>query len=175
MAIKTNKIILQEKGGGTPLILTASRAGVLEVEDTRGENVPLPTDETIRLPGGSSSAVAYGFDGDPNTGLWSPDSDDVALSAAGLAVVRSSSNGTIQIFGGGASSVQVGSGDDDVFIGSPFGIGSTGIYGAELGFFDTTPITRPVIAAVGSDPATTLALANSIRTILINLGLVATS
>ena len=42
-----------------------------------------------------------------------------------------------------------------------------------IGFFATTPIAKPTIAAAGTDAATTQTLANSIRTILINYGLAA--
>lgn len=41
----------------------------------------------------------------------------------------------------------------------------------KVGFFGATPIVEPTVAAAATDPATTQALANSIRTILINLGL----
>jgi hypothetical protein len=41
-----------------------------------------------------------------------------------------------------------------------------------VGFFGTTPVVQPTVAAAGSDAATTQALANSIRTILIAYGLV---
>lgn len=42
----------------------------------------------------------------------------------------------------------------------------------KVGFFDTTPIVEQTIAAAATDPATTQALANSIRTILLAYGLV---
>lgn len=45
----------------------------------------------------------------------------------------------------------------------------------KVGFCGATPIVPATIAAAGSDAATTQALANSIRTILINLGLASAS
>jgi hypothetical protein len=42
----------------------------------------------------------------------------------------------------------------------------------KVGFFDTAPIVEQTIAAAGTDAATTQALANSIRTILLAYGLV---
>lgn len=42
----------------------------------------------------------------------------------------------------------------------------------KLAFFGATPIVEQTVAAVASDAATTLALANSIRTILLAYGLV---
>lgn len=41
-----------------------------------------------------------------------------------------------------------------------------------VGFFGATPVGVQTVTAAGSDAATTQALANSIRTALINLGLV---
>jgi hypothetical protein len=41
----------------------------------------------------------------------------------------------------------------------------------KLGFFNATPVVQQTLAAAASDPATTQALANSLRTALINLGL----
>ena len=41
-----------------------------------------------------------------------------------------------------------------------------------LGFYGDTGTTQQTVAAVASDAATTLALANSLRTILLDLGLV---
>lgn len=43
----------------------------------------------------------------------------------------------------------------------------------KLGFYGKTPIVRPTVPAAATDPATTMALANSLRTALVNLGLVA--
>lgn len=40
-----------------------------------------------------------------------------------------------------------------------------------VGFYDTTPIAQQTVAAEATDLTTSVALANSIRTILINLGL----
>jgi hypothetical protein len=40
-----------------------------------------------------------------------------------------------------------------------------------VGFYDATPVAQQTIAAAATDASTTQALANSIRTILINLGL----
>lgn len=55
------------------------------------------------------------------------------------------------------------------FVGQEVMVGSaTG----QVGFFGTAPISEQVIAAAGSDAATTQALANSIRTILLAYGLV---
>jgi len=49
-------------------------------------------------------------------------------------------------------------------------IGSTGGY---LGFFGKAPIARPTATpAAATDPATTMALANALRTKLIALGLI---
>ena len=42
----------------------------------------------------------------------------------------------------------------------------------KLAFFGATPIVEQTVAAAASDAATTLALANSIRTILLAYGLV---
>jgi hypothetical protein len=42
----------------------------------------------------------------------------------------------------------------------------------KVGFFGTTPIVEQTIAAAATDAATTQALANSIRTILLAYGLV---
>lgn len=40
-----------------------------------------------------------------------------------------------------------------------------------VGFYDTTPVAQQTIAAAATDITTVVALSNSIRTILINLGL----
>jgi hypothetical protein len=42
----------------------------------------------------------------------------------------------------------------------------------KLGFHEKAPVAQQTVAAAGSDAATTQALANSLRTALINLGLV---
>jgi hypothetical protein len=44
--------------------------------------------------------------------------------------------------------------------------------GTTVGFYNKTPIARPTVDAAATDPATTMALVNSLRTALINLGLV---
>lgn len=56
---------------------------------------------------------------------------------------------------------------------SPDGI-TVGIAAAtRLSFYGAAPIVRPTVAAAATDAATTQTLANSLRTALINLGLVA--
>ena len=42
-----------------------------------------------------------------------------------------------------------------------------------VSFYGAAPIVRPAVAAAATDAATTQTLANSLRTALINLGLVA--
>lgn len=42
----------------------------------------------------------------------------------------------------------------------------------KIGFYETTPVAQQTVAAAATDPATTQALANSLRTALINLGIV---
>lgn len=42
-----------------------------------------------------------------------------------------------------------------------------------ISFYGATPIVRPSVSAAATDAATTQTLANSLRTALINLGLVA--
>lgn len=42
----------------------------------------------------------------------------------------------------------------------------------KLGFYGATPILRATVPAAATDPATTMALANALRTALVNLGLV---
>lgn len=42
-----------------------------------------------------------------------------------------------------------------------------------ISFYGATPIVRPTVSAAATDAATTQTLANSLRTALINLGLVA--
>ena len=48
---------------------------------------------------------------------------------------------------------------------------SFGQSGEKIGFYGTTPIVQASATAAGTDAATTQALANGIRTALINLGL----
>lgn len=43
----------------------------------------------------------------------------------------------------------------------------------KVGFFGATPVVRQASAAAGTDAATTQALANALRTALLNLGLIA--
>ncbi len=55
------------------------------------------------------------------------------------------------------------------FVGADIQVGSST---GTVGFYGATPVAQQTVAAVASDPATTQALANSLRTILLNLGLV---
>jgi hypothetical protein len=56
---------------------------------------------------------------------------------------------------------------------SPDGI-TVGLTSTTLvSFYGATPIARPTVAAAATDAGTTQTLANSLRTALINLGLVA--
>lgn len=50
---------------------------------------------------------------------------------------------------------------------------SGGSFGGPLGFYGASPASQPTVAAAATDAATTLALANSIRAALLNLGLAA--
>ncbi len=45
----------------------------------------------------------------------------------------------------------------------------------KIGFYGTTPVVQAATQAAGTDLATTQALANAIRTALINLGVIAAS
>lgn len=58
------------------------------------------------------------------------------------------------------------------FVGDAVIVGGAVATGGEVGFFGTEPVTQAVVAAAASDAATTQALANSLRTILIAYGLV---
>jgi hypothetical protein len=54
-------------------------------------------------------------------------------------------------------------------VGSDANVGkSTG----KVGFYEKAPVVQQTVAAAGTDAGTTQALANSLRTALINLGLV---
>jgi hypothetical protein len=53
--------------------------------------------------------------------------------------------------------------------GQTFGVAAT----TPISFYGATPIARPSVAVAATDAATTQTLANSLRTALINLGLVA--
>lgn len=55
------------------------------------------------------------------------------------------------------------------FVGSDVQVGGAG---DRVAFYGGNPVAQAQIAAAASDPASTQALANSIRTILINAGLV---
>jgi hypothetical protein len=44
--------------------------------------------------------------------------------------------------------------------------------GTTAGFYNVTPVTRATVPAAATDPATTMALVNALRTALVNLGLV---
>ena len=72
--------------------------------------------------------------------------------------------------------VKVGSPTGSVEIAGPLTVTSASLQlgGANglLGFFGTAPIAEQTIAAAATDAATTQALANSIRTILLAYGLV---
>lgn len=43
----------------------------------------------------------------------------------------------------------------------------------KVGFFGATPVVQQASAAAGTDAATTLTLANTLRTAMLNLGLIA--
>lgn len=44
---------------------------------------------------------------------------------------------------------------------------------SKIGFYGVTPVTQQASAAAGTDAATTQALANALRTALLNLGFIA--
>jgi hypothetical protein len=74
-------------GGSDELSIIAGGVEAIRVEETVG-NVFITYFGPILVPNGAAGAAAYAFDGDDDTGFFSPGADSVALTAGGVEAVR---------------------------------------------------------------------------------------
>jgi len=81
-------------------------AGQIVQTDSAGTGVEWSS--TTNLPIASAAAPAYSFQGDPNTGLYSPGADQLAISTAGTGRVFVDANGRVGIGGSPSTALHLG-------------------------------------------------------------------
>ena len=160
--------------------------------------VRLPKDEYLVARNatntGDISLLGYGSFGSvlvgnaANTGVWVGSSTSaVVMQGPSLAIgANPASSGIIRLPNNQWIVARNAANSGDVGLlgitaGNLLDIGTTGFQsnvngtlkhtGTSLGFYNVTPVGRPTLPAAATDPATTMALVNAIRTNLIALGL----
>lgn len=112
---------------------------------------------------GTAAAPGISFDGDPNTGIYSPGADQVAVTTNGTQRLNFSSAGVVEV----VDAVNISTGTTT---GTKIGTATT----QKLGFFNKTPVVQPAAVANATDAASVITQLNALLARLRDLGLIAT-
>lgn len=119
------------------------------------------TGATMRMPAGSAALPGLAFAEDTDTGFYRVSGNQMGLAANGL--------GQLNFIDGAVITLKANYG-----VSCANGLQLGGAASHKLGFWGKTPVVQPSgTPAAATDPATTMALVNDLRTKLIAVGLVA--
>lgn len=137
---------------------------IVNLPTGQGTKFNTPVTTTLigfRAPTGSSGSPSFSFSGDTDTGFYNVGDGQIGVVCNGTRMFRFTTSGLLAEDG---ALIALGTGT-----GTMLGTGAT----QKLGFWGKVPIARPTgTPAAATDLATAITLVNSLRTALINMGLV---
>jgi len=126
------------------------------------------------VPLGTAALPGLAFDGDTNTGIYSPGADQVAISTNGTGRLFVDASGRLGLGTSSPSSLLHLADAGNITVGTTTGTKIGTATTQKLGFYNKTPVVQPTAIADATNGASTQDRLNDLLAAMRTLGLIAT-